>query len=863
MSSIADSVMLPFAEGLSDILPDSISAEFYPDVQEGVLSLQQALSEQLPFPVNEETLRAMAFGIPFLLWYMFATPGSLAGILDLLYAPLHSTSLKQFNADDVDVGRQMGEGSFGVVFEGFIGAKKKGSRSEPLQVVLKKVKSRVEGAEEMSETELVMNLRLKRTAPNAVADFLGTVDVKPKQASGRLTEGLWLVWRYQGDRTLDYYLKQRGFPETIADIVLGDKAPKVQGSSKIDMLQRDYAVIREVMGQILQNLRAIHRSGVIHRDVKPLNLVLALDHGMFKLIDLGAAVDLRSGQNYRPDETVMDPIYAAPEQYVMATNSMSPPPAPIYTLMSPFVWALNCPDRFDMFSAGLVMMQLCVKPLRSDSGLQTFNAEFKRCSYDLDKWRRKCRFGDNDFAILDANDGAGWDLVRGLLQPRTDGAVPSMGIKRPSAAEALNHRFFKNTSWKSPSSLVEESPEPRLSTAGQAKIKDKKAEKEKKEKGRKLKEKSEKKIVEEKKSRKPVALGFFAWGAVPTDRAVEESGVTEPNQRQMDSARSIPAKAAVDAAPQEAASTSDQSWRWWATEPKTAAPIPEVEEPVATSSPADVPGPAWRLQWFSEAVTPAESAPEDAPNAVNGKAAVVAEVKADRRALWLPFQAAEKQAAPSATPNREETEAAPLPAFAVSADMQKQAANTALVLAMALFGFSFLRASTELSYQMGNWMASSVGPVGLSLTSALVVFLLARPLMEELERKENAGRSTERSKDAETRSSRVLAEIEDRAFEILPEAVTRDAEDLQRKRRASRQPREVDTMMGRMETQLSSLEDAIRTGRELRHEQLQLLTKMEGLLLPTGNTSTSQPPATNQSKIDTVPIRVPPKGPQL
>ena len=48
---------------------------------------------------------------------------------------------------------------------------------------------------------------------------------------------------------------------------------------------------------ILENNRLMV-SGVVHRYLKPLNLVLSEDSGSFKLIDLGACVDIRSGFNY-------------------------------------------------------------------------------------------------------------------------------------------------------------------------------------------------------------------------------------------------------------------------------------------------------------------------------------------------------------------------------------------------------------------------------------------------------------------------------------------------------------------------------------------------------------------------------------
>ncbi len=61
-------------------------------------------------------------------------------------------------------------------------------------------------------------------------------------------------------------------------------------------------------------LQALHAAGLVHRDVKPMNIIFAEDEKRFKLIDLGACADLRSGTNYIPDESILDPTYCPPEQ---------------------------------------------------------------------------------------------------------------------------------------------------------------------------------------------------------------------------------------------------------------------------------------------------------------------------------------------------------------------------------------------------------------------------------------------------------------------------------------------------------------------------------------------------------------------
>lgn len=61
-------------------------------------------------------------------------------------------------------------------------------------------------------------------------------------------------------------------------------------------------------------------AGIVHRDIKPQNLIVSTRDAKIKLIDLGAAADLRVGINYVPNEYLLDPRYAPPQQYIMSTQ---------------------------------------------------------------------------------------------------------------------------------------------------------------------------------------------------------------------------------------------------------------------------------------------------------------------------------------------------------------------------------------------------------------------------------------------------------------------------------------------------------------------------------------------------------------
>nr|AFK41096.1 unknown [Medicago truncatula] len=385
-----------------------------------------------------------------LIWiYLTARPGVLIGAIDAyLFAPLqlgfdNLSGRRNLKTGDFLVGDKIGEGSFGVVYSGVLISKNvvdveedkrgrsKATRLEPKskdKVILKKVKIGIQGAEEFGEFEEWFNYRLSRAAPETCADFLGSF-VADKTNSQFTKGGKWLVWKFEGDRTLADYMKERNFPSNLESVMFGRV---LQG---VDSSRRNALIIKQIMRQIITSLKKIHDTGIVHRDIKPANLVVT-KQGQIKLIDFGAATDLRIGKNYVPDRTLLDPDYCPPELYVLPEETPSPPPAPIAAFFSPILWQLNSPDLFDTYSAGIVLLQMAIPTLRSPAALKNFNLEIKTCGYDLKKWREYTRLRPN-LQILDSESGRGWDLATKLISER--GPVRR---GRLSAASALRHPYF-------------------------------------------------------------------------------------------------------------------------------------------------------------------------------------------------------------------------------------------------------------------------------------------------------------------------------------------------------------------------------------------------------------------------------------
>lgn len=120
----------------------------------------------------------------------------------------------------------------------------------------------------------------------------------------------------------------------------------------------------------------------MHRDVKPSNIILCEEDCTFRLIDLGAMADLRTGTNYVPGESILDPYYCPPEQYVLPTDTpdLAKTNRMMSLAMSAMLWNRHKPDRFDSYSIGLILMQLAVPQLRMKSGLQVCTFPSLGCS---------------------------------------------------------------------------------------------------------------------------------------------------------------------------------------------------------------------------------------------------------------------------------------------------------------------------------------------------------------------------------------------------------------------------------------------------------------------------------------------------
>ena len=74
-------------------------------------------------------------------------------------------------------------------------------------------------------------------------------------------------------------------------------------------------LVRVIIPNINEGLRAIHEAGILHKDLKPSNLMLNSDGETVSIIDFGISSVIESGNTVLVTKTGMTPEYSAPETF--------------------------------------------------------------------------------------------------------------------------------------------------------------------------------------------------------------------------------------------------------------------------------------------------------------------------------------------------------------------------------------------------------------------------------------------------------------------------------------------------------------------------------------------------------------------
>mmetsp|Transcript_16773 Transcript_16773/g.27743 ORF Transcript_16773/g.27743 Transcript_16773/m.27743 type:complete len:681 (+) Transcript_16773:105-2147(+) len=318
-------------------------------------------------------------------------------------APSVPASVQVFLPNDVKIHpmeRVMGSGAFGSVIKGVIAQ----GPEAGTEVIVKW--SKLDGRSmRNADIELYINSKVAQLDNDHIARFLGY-----HRGEGKY----WLIWKREGMHTLEHFLDEPNWLGSLELRLFGQPCKHLHDT------QRKFQVMREIVLQMLLGVDFIHKLDIVHRDIKPQNLILS-DTGHIKIIDFGCSVDVGNDYGFVRNETPGTREFAPPELKIIREH----------------------PSAFDVFSVGMIMLIVAFPHLRKRGALEGFRTELKLAGGDLDKWlQSKMRsFAiDNNLreglTLMNENNGAAWNLLRSLLH--NDPA------RRPTAASLLEgHEFLK------------------------------------------------------------------------------------------------------------------------------------------------------------------------------------------------------------------------------------------------------------------------------------------------------------------------------------------------------------------------------------------------------------------------------------
>jgi serine/threonine protein kinase len=123
----------------------------------------------------------------------------------------------------------------------------------------------------------------------------------------------------------------------------------ITGGSVQDLISAGEPIALElavgITRQLLRGLAAAHDQGILHRDVKPSNLLLT-DDGSLKIADFGIAKVTGMATETQDGASIGTPLYMAPEQFALPSLNGEPNDPP------------EVDARSDLYSAGVVLYKL-------------------------------------------------------------------------------------------------------------------------------------------------------------------------------------------------------------------------------------------------------------------------------------------------------------------------------------------------------------------------------------------------------------------------------------------------------------------------------------------------------------------------
>ena len=347
--------------------------------------IKQAVAA-VPLPLPEELVTGLAVAPYAALAALVARAAFERLLVPLLCSSGSEEQEGSLKSQQYTRGRKLGGGNYGAVYEGF-----KGDEAEP-SVVIKETSSKAELVDgtlaNFGLSELYMNQKLRLCGQGG----------KVARFEGHYYYGgdLCMVFKREGEVTLADALKAKDFPYNVEAALTG----KESGEQSVELQAK---LIRKIAGQVFGALAGVHSWSVVHRDVKGANLLLCERERRFKLIDLGAACDTASGTNYDPRVQVFDKEFGPPEaDLYKATNGQE----------GGFV--VGAGGKFDVYCAGLLVLQMCFAPLRGPNGVKRFKAAIVNYDYDLAAWRESVegtKGYEEGVEILDKNGGADASLT--------------------------------------------------------------------------------------------------------------------------------------------------------------------------------------------------------------------------------------------------------------------------------------------------------------------------------------------------------------------------------------------------------------------------------------------------------------------